>query len=362
MFLHGDTILMNNDNEKIEYFINYFSINELIKNYNIVYDEEKPDLLFVSEHLYYGKNTDLIKKKFIELQKNNPITIFVAGECIEPDFNLFDYAIVFDRSLSLDDRVIRIPILSKFRKSIFMKKNDIVSSDDARMLLKNKDKFCNFIYSNSNAHFMRDKLFYEISKYKQVDSLGSHLRNVNEFDPKLLEICDWRLQSIKYKENYKFSIASENAQYKGYVSEKILTSLQAHTVPIYFGDKEVGMDINKEAFIDVNDYDNFEDLIEVIKKVDEDDELWCKYISTPWFTSEQLEYHKHLEEKYYDFLEKLFSSDIESLRRTAIGFHPDNFRKALYERLLTNNDTKQEVICKRTFIGRILNYLNRKIR
>jgi len=209
---------------------------------------------------------------------------------------------------------------------------------------------------------MRDQLFYEISKYKQVDSLGSHLRNVNEFDSKLLEISDWRLQSIKYKENYKFSIASENAQYNGYVSEKILTSLQAHTVPIYFGDKLVGMDINKDAFIDVNDYDNFEDLIKMIKRVDEDDELWCKYISTPWFTENQLKQHKELEQRYYAFLEKLFTNNKEELRRVAIGFHPDNYRKALCERLLTNNDTKQEVIRKRTFIGRVLNYLNRKIR
>jgi len=105
MFLHADIYDFDNNNQKLEYLLFFLGMDKLVNKYNFVWDDESPDILFVSEHLYYGKNTNLVKNKFADLQKNNPINIFVAGECLEPDFNIFDYAIVFDRSLSLDDRL-----------------------------------------------------------------------------------------------------------------------------------------------------------------------------------------------------------------------------------------------------------------
>lgn len=331
-FLHGDIVDLNNKKEKLDYFRKYINLK---KEYLIDYDEKNPDIVFVSEHLYYGKNTNIIKDKFKKLLKNNPITVFIAGECIEPDLNIFDYAIVFDRNTTSEDRIIRIPYFNKFYRCIFEKSNKIKTIEQAKKELNQKKKFCNFIYSNPNAHPMRDKLFYSISKYKQVEALGKHLNNVSEYDEKNIRIQDWRLQSIKYKENYKFSIASENAQYDGYISEKLYTSFQAHTIPIYFGDKRVDEEFNPKAFINVSNFENLDKLNEYIKKIDNDDSLYLKYIMEPWLTKEQLKIHNNIEKNYYDFFNKLFTYKKEKLYRKSIGFHPQNYRESFF---INNND------------------------
>ena len=62
----------------------------------------------------------------------------------------------------------------------------------------------------------------------------------------------------------------------GYVSEKISAPLYAGAIPIYWGAPDVKDYINPECFINVNDFDSFEDCIEYVKKVDNDDELYPK--------------------------------------------------------------------------------------
>ena len=96
-FLHK-TILTLEDSVK------YLGLDT--QKYNFVWDAESPDYLFVSEHIYLKKK---IYKRFLSMLKPGTITIYCAGECIEPDLNLFDYAIVFDRNLRSADRIARMP-------------------------------------------------------------------------------------------------------------------------------------------------------------------------------------------------------------------------------------------------------------
>ena len=44
---------------------------------------------------------------------------------------------------------------------------------------------------------------------------------------------------LRMKKPYKFSIAFENAWYPGYTSEKIVTSMLAGTIPIYWGNPDI---------------------------------------------------------------------------------------------------------------------------
>ena len=48
---------------------------------------------------------------------------------------------------------------------------------------------------------------------------------------------------------YKFSIGMENSEADGYASEKILDSLWAGTIPIYYGDYMVDEYINPKTYI-----------------------------------------------------------------------------------------------------------------
>ena len=54
---------------------------------------------------------------------------------------------------------------------------------------------------------------------------------------------------IEFLSSYKFSIAMENSEGDGYISEKILESLISGTIPIYYGDYMVDEYINPNVYI-----------------------------------------------------------------------------------------------------------------
>ena len=318
-FLHK-TILTLEDTVK------YLNLDT--QRYNYVWDTKTPDYLFVSEHIYLKKR---IYKKFLNIIKPDTIAIYCAGECIEPDLNLFDYAIVFDRNLHSGDRIVRMPAMYFHKASVFESKNNIHTIGEAKKILKSKKEFCNFLYSNSKAHPIRDQLFYAITKYKHVDSLGGHLRNVDDIKGKLGEY-DWAAGGIGIKKHYRFSIASENASYEGYVTEKLLTSLQAHTVPLYWGDPGVKKEFNDRAFIYVNDYASLEEVVEKVKEIEENEDLWCRMILEPWQTEEQIERQEKEMNEYMAFLANIFDQDLRGALRRAQGTYPDEYRKWFKQR------------------------------
>ena len=54
---------------------------------------------------------------------------------------------------------------------------------------------------------------------------------------------------IKFLMEYKFSIAMENSGGDGYITEKIVESFLAGTIPIYYGDFLVDEYINPKTYI-----------------------------------------------------------------------------------------------------------------
>ena len=123
-----------------------------------------------------------------------------------------------------------------------------------------------------------------------------------------------------------FSIAAENAAFKGYASEKMLTSYLARTVPIYWGDPCIVVEFNEKAFINANQLCE-KDLIEIVHAVDTDDGLWKEMVSQPLMTEAQ---HKRMvveEAQYCRFMEELFNRPLESALRKPQGFWPDNYRR-----------------------------------
>lgn len=258
------------------------------REFDLTWDTESPELLFASEWIYFKKE---YFEQFKTLTTIAKVRVFFAGEAISPDWNLFDYAIGFDNHLQNGNRFIRhMSPYDFFDNFVTTRENSISTIEQAKKELSKKIGFCNFLYSNSSAHPMRDKLFYAISEYKRVDSLGKHLNNVN------VEGTGFEghsMECVPLKSRYKFSIASENASYAGYTSEKLLTSLEAHTVPIYFGNPDIIEDINPKAFINANDFATLDELVAYIQKVDEDDELWCQYVCQPWMTEEQMKHHEN---------------------------------------------------------------------
>lgn len=60
--------------------------------------------------------------------------------------------------------------------------------------------------------------------------------------------------------NCKFNLCIENLRYKGYVTEKIIHSFVAGTIPVYLGAPDIEKYIPKNCFIDVRDFKTIEEL------------------------------------------------------------------------------------------------------
>ena len=137
---------------------------------------------------------------------------------------------------------------------------------------KKNSKFCCFVYSNPVKY--RNDFFKELSKYKKVDAGGSALNNVGG------KVKD----KIEFQKNYKFCIAFENTKQTGYVTEKILHAYMSNCIPIYNGSDKISSDFNPETFINGNDFKTNKELIDYIKKVDNDEELYNSYMNKPIFS------------------------------------------------------------------------------
>ncbi len=210
------------------------------------------------------------------------VKIFQTGELITPNFNAYDYGISFDY-LTFGDRYIRMPNyyssyvlyaenLEKMkRKHIF----------DREEILREKREFCSFVVSNGGnyASDKRTEFFYKLMQYKHVNSGGRYLNNLagTEFDAEAGGVRD----KIAFTKLHKFSITFENASYPGYCTEKIMEGFAAQTIPIYWGDPLVGRIFNKSAFIDCNDYSSWDEVIERIREIDNDDELYLSMLAQP---------------------------------------------------------------------------------
>lgn len=331
VFLHP---VVENLSDMIDYFRFW---DEKIIN-NMVWNPDNPDYVFVSEHIYkYKKYYDMFRHYYNE---KNRIFILYAEEAVYPDLNIFDYAICMSKDLVCGDRVSYIPEEFFCFKTNILGKNELSITENKIGVDIEKRRFCNFIYSNPLANPMRDYFFLQLCKYKKVDSLGKHLNNTDVGSNR--EDENWLDVSIQMKSRYKFSIAIENVLFEGATTEKILSSFRAHTVPIYWGNPNISKDYNTRAFINCHDYNSIDEIIERVKQIDNDDELWMRMIREPWKTKEQYIKTEHEMSVYQKFLVNIFNQDIKEAKRRPDGTFPDIYEKWFWKQ----NAFCEKILCK----------------
>ena len=193
--------------------------------------------------------------------------IFYTGENKRPDFTTCDYAFSFDYRDSPYDYRLPVYVLCGDPRSLIKGKDF-----DAEKIIKEKTKFCNFVYSNRSAQ-KRIRFFQKLSRYKRVDSGGMVLNNIGGPVASKLDFI----------RDYKFTIAFENVSYPGYTTEKIFEPMMVHSLPIYWGNKLVHRDFNTTSFLNYHDFENEDALIERIIEIDNNDDLYRRYLSQPCF-------------------------------------------------------------------------------
>ena len=290
------------------------------------WDASAPEILIATEFIYYRKP---LFEQFCRLYPDARIKAICLQEALEPDFNIFDYAFGFSDAHEGDPRFCRLPgPLDMFGGFLDgSRRNSLTDPVAAASELSAKTGFCNFIYSNPAAHPMRDAIFGKLCEYRKVDSLGRHLNNVAT--PGTGWSGAHKAEGLALRRPYKFSIACENARMAGYVSEKIMVALQAHTVPVYWGDPHVAETVNPECFINAFDYPDLDALLQRVKEVDADDALWLKYAAAPWFTPEQEAALLERSQLYAGRMTALLGGTLS--RAVPEGYHVTLYRRHFFE-------------------------------
>jgi hypothetical protein len=121
---------------------------------------------------------------------------------------------------------------------------------NAESIYNNKEHFCNFLYSHTVPH--RERFFKQLLKYKKVDAPGKSMNNIAGIDS-LYQGDLWE-RKRQFLSSYKFTIAFENYIYPGYQTEKLYDAMMADSIPIYMGDPFVSDVFNPKSFINANDY------------------------------------------------------------------------------------------------------------
>lgn len=235
---------------------------------------------FNEAHIYVFK--ELLQKKFNLVQSESPdilifgtsgnehqkykcIKVFYTGENIRVNNKQCDFSFSFD---DMTETNFQLPNFARY-KTYF----DFINQNGLNKWQKfKKTKFCNFIHRNANA---KERIIFcqQLMKYKQVDCPGNVLNNM----PKIVgsrQSTLWMDEKIEFLKSYKFTIAFENESSVNYITEKIFHSFLVGSIPIYWGAKNIGEFFNPKRFINVNDFKNFNEVIEYIKEIDTNDELY----------------------------------------------------------------------------------------
>lgn len=141
---------------------------------------------------------------------------------------------------------------------------------DAEREMRRKDGFCSFVVSNPRGA-ERNRTFRLLDRRRGVASGGRHFNNVGGPVP----------DKAAFARRFRFSLCFENTVGAGYTTEKLTDAYLARSVPIYWGNPEVGRDFNRASMICAHDFPALEDLAEHVLRVDADESSYLAYLREP---------------------------------------------------------------------------------
>ena len=281
------------------FLINILRIYGNLGKILIVRPNERPDILFYSifgnEHTKYP----------------NARRVFFSGEPfgIREDA---DYNITFDKN---SDKNARFPLWLGYLNDYLL--DECNRRKNGMFNVPKRERFCSFIAAGEVKTTHRKTIVEKLSAYKKVHCGGGYLNNIGYNVPRG-ENCSGK---IEHNNKYKFAIAFENQDYPGYVTEKICDIYKSNCIPIYWGTKEVVRDFNPSTFINANNFSNFDELVDYITKVDNDDSLYASYFREPFLSKKWMDvlndpnktFYKNLADsiigKRYRLVDNYFNTD-----------------------------------------------------
>lgn len=243
------------------------------------------------------------------------VRIMYSGENFIPDFNLIDYAIC-PYPIQFGDRNFQLPACvwprSHWQELMHKNRGGGVTVD----FVKNKQYFANFIAGHESEYNIRGDFFKKLCEYKRVESPGSYLNNMPNG-----EQVNWLNDSKSdFQRKCKFTLCFESTNHYGFVTEKIMDAFYADTIPVYYGSPTVTEIFNKDAFINVADYESFDAAIERIKELDQDDEKYLEMLRQPILVNP--DYPRELEDALGKYVCHIFDQPLEQAYRRTRVYRP----------------------------------------
>ena len=295
----NDIVIKTYPKEKRKIYVKYmdfwpafrlerFDVHRILKERYEVIFSDYPDYVVFSE--FGGQNYDIENKI-------NCVKLFLSIENRDPNFANTDYAIGI-HYIDKEDRYFRKPTETHQLSAI----QTVYNVTKVKNIDVSKKKFCAWVVSNGGGR-VRNLFFDKLSEYKVVDS-GGHFRN---------NVGGSVGNKIEFLSHYKFSICMENSKTQGYISEKLVDCFEAGTIPIYYGDDTVLELLNSKSYIHIKNEDEFEEKIELIKKIDNNDTLYQEIIREK-IVIDDTRYARELQ-KYKDFIYHIIEQDKEKAKR-----------------------------------------------
>ncbi len=209
--------------------------------------------------------------------------------------------------------------------------------------LERRKKFCAFVVSNPS-NPLRNAAFQWLSCYKHVDSAGALFNNVGPVLAAGPGGGGGELKKHEFLKDYKFALTFENSSSPGYCTEKLLHAKASGCVPIYWGDPKVNRDFDLKGMINVQELTSAGDLIEAVRKIDENDELYKQMYMTPALDDYKLDWvRRTLSELARRMFTRVLGTPVQLPRFLGAKSTSELVNKAKPASKLLSTVTKQEV-------------------
>jgi hypothetical protein len=238
------------------------------------------------------------------IQAGKYVRVFLTGENFEPDMSTCEFAISFS-SLVDHENHLRLPLWVYENRAWGYPPELLIkhANTDWEKVAIEKTKFCNFVYLHPVA--FRDAIFKQLTTYKPVDSAGSHLNTMNGWT---VPMTPSRVGAkVEFFRRYKFTLAIENAIWPGYMTEKLVDPMFAHSIPIYVGDPQAQLTFDTSSYVDFARFRNVKQMLEFVREVDNDRALYLKLLAAPWYRNNAMPDYAY-EQRIAAFFDRIFAS------------------------------------------------------
>jgi hypothetical protein len=264
---------------------NDFFITKFFENYTIVNDNSYDLLIcsvFLRNNIINLNNTG----KILLFNGEHPsyITNFIINSNIKPDilmgFTDIDKQIILNIYGNNKPIILYYPLWILYYDNIFSQQYFDEKNNYIKNITKeefNERKFCCLINSHDNNNSRTPIYNFIIKNNKSVDCPGLLLNNI---DSKLVGKSSE--DKLKFMQNYKFNICSENKYGYGYVTEKMPQSMDSTAIPIYIGCDDLNKInfkiFNKDRIIFIKNINDFDNLKLIINNMDKAFEIFKRPI------------------------------------------------------------------------------------